>query len=508
MLHGQSYFKEGLIQFTPTPEEHWRKKDGTYRTAFGPCYSHTGQIYADCDQNMSMAATRLFATRKPELPGYHEDLYRRQIVFLSRNERFLQDLQNLYADHFDGYEGMIMEAEKHHADPHPKRQLRLQAWKELQEGGVNHRLWLRNYVLYKFKKDEVAKPAKPGRAIGDLGVSASLQGFVLTNLMKGAEYAAPYREGDRVLEFVKSPNPWVLEEVFKNLISPKELHFVYFSDDSCLSLRRHGKVHRFNIDISKCDASHHEALFLALIKTFPAHVQDDVRRLVEQCELPIMIRSTANNERVVLQPRMPRLYSGSTLTTIVNNFANKCIGKALIDVDWDRVPEDLVEETVRRAAESVGYIVTVEPCDQVEDLQFLKNSPVYDTDGVMRPLLNVGVVLRSSGQCKGDLPGRGDLGVRARAFQRAFLQGCYPRVSAPFIDRMKETAGKEAMKSVLFKDLEYKVQDDATYPHFSLTNEALFRRYRLDSQQIVEMQESAGYGYEYQIGRASCRERV
>lgn len=505
MLRGAEFFLDGMVNFTPTPREDRRKVDGTYRTAFGPCYSHNGEIYEDSDHNMRLALTRLFATREPERPGYHRHLYNLQTIFHHDHRDFFDELRALYAPFFDGYEGMLMAAQEHHGDPHPKRELRVQAWRELQEGGVSARLWLKR-VLYKFKKDEVAKAGKkPGRGIGDLGVAASLQGFVITSLLKKAQAELPYHTAGGVIEFIKSPNPWKLDALFQELISPSgRFHFVYFSDDSCFSVRIRGRVHVFNLDIKKCDASHQRTTFESLISVFPSELQDDVRRLVEQCELPIEVQSSSTRERIILKPRQPRLYSGSTLTTVINNLANQTIGLALSLVDWDSVSEDAIEDVILKAAESAGYMISVEACDQIEDIQFLKNSPVIDTEGKVRPLLNIGVLLRSSGQCKGDLAGRGDLRVRAEAFQSALLQGAYPRVSAPFIDRMKETAGKPILSTKVARamerqlgNLQYKVEKDETYPHFTVTDEALFKRYRLTDLEIGELFESAAYGYEY-----------
>lgn len=496
MIAGRRFFVDGMINFTPVPRERRRKLDGTYRTAFGPCYSHNGEIYEDSDHNMKLAMTRLCATREPQRPGYHQYLYALQEIFHYEHRAFFGHLQELYAPYFDGYRGIHVEAHHHHADPHPKRELRVQAWRELQEGAQTDRLWLRR-VLCKLKKNEVAKAGKkPARTIVDLGVAASLQGFYVTGLLKAAQAAEPVHLRGGVLQFVKSPNPWVLDKLFHTLLSPPgTFHFVYFSDDACFSVRIGQKVFVFNLDIKKCDASHQRVTFETLVSIVPPGVQDDLRVLTEQCQLPMEIRSSSTNERVILRPKQPRLYSGSTLTTVINNLANLTIGCSLAEVDWGRVSPENLEAVILRAAERCGYMVSIEACEKPEDIQFLKNSPVFDIEGKMRPLLNIGVLLRASGVCKGDLPGRGDILERATNFQRSLLQGAYPRVRAPFIDGMKDAVSTGIVTAV--KDFEYKVEHDATYPAFTVTNAALFRRYSLSDQEITELQESTGYGVTY-----------
>jgi hypothetical protein len=430
---------------------------------------------------------------------WEETLRTAQGEFISEKSAILNRLADDYALHFTDYINAYVEAREHHLDPHLKRELRKAGWLELYESGeLEDRVWLRS-IWYKCKKGEIAKVNKYIRCIGDLGVKASLQGFRLTWFLKDAMHKTLLRHAKIRLQFIKSPSAGALEEAFRELIEPSDRgYFCYFSDDSCFSVWIKGKVHRFNIDISSCDVSHTKALFEALIVLCPSRAQDDMRRLVEQCMKPFTVRSYVDRHRKVkIKFNDPVLASGSTITTVINNLANILLGIAFaeIDFDVDVAPRDLI----MRAALKVGYVVTVE--DATEEwhlLQFLKNSPVVDTTGRLRALLNIGVLLRLSGVCRGDLPGQGPIDSRSRFFQAALLQGAYPRISTPLVDNMKQTAG------ALSSDLRFQTEVEKILAYKAISDECFtvdsfeaFRRYRLtpeEEQYVVDVFGRAGPG--------------
>ena len=114
-------------------------------------------------------------------------------------------------------------------------------------------------------------------------------------------------------------------------------------------------------------------------------------------------------------------------------------------------------------------------------MQFLKHSPVFDVDGKIRAVLNIGVLLRASGVSKGDLPGRGDLRLRAQAFQGALLQGMYPRMHTPMIDNMKGAClpPTAAATAAVQKMLEHKTAHEDADEHYTIDTHQLLKRYRL-----------------------------
>lgn len=506
-LRGGEYFRDGVLQFPASDENRpGAYKDGSYHTHFGPCIAHSGVVYACNNHNVSQAFPRLTKCREPEIDGFEEWMQANQRSFITSHSRFASKLKRLYQRGLDDFTSMVDECIEHHADPHVKRAERVAAMRDLHEQNkLFDRLWYMDgkETEYKFKKFEFAKPGKPGRMIGNLHCPASLQGFRLTNLMKYAFAENPVSTIGGVMEFVPVPSARELERVFAQLETPTgRFYMSYFSDDACLVLRtRSGKLLRCNLDISSCDASHTQALFDLLVEITPDRFREDMLRLVEQCQTPIKIYDQSDHKRYVkLRPKHARLYSGSTLTTLINNLANILIGRAIAESEIDSY-EDIV-----KAARRVGYVVTCEPCDDIRKLQFLKHSPVYDTTGRLRALLNMGVLFRLTGTCKGDLPGTRSEGLRARAekFQAALLQGAYPRVSMPLVDRLKRNVShvKPTAKqtAVVSKELLFKVdpRDDERY---SVTPEEVWRRYDLTPLETIELEEgfaSCGYGDHFQ----------
>lgn len=495
VVSGGDYFVDGEIKFpiVESTKPDTMGVDNTYRSIFGPTVAHTGVIYGDTNENVRLAMRRLTAARGDlDTDRAYMD---QQSRFIASDRTFIHHIRGMMENNCHQYSDMVAEAQEHHDDPHIKKLLRIDAWKELQAGSYKGHnssddLWLR-MVLYKMKKDEVAKFAKYPRMIGDCGVAASLQGFMATKHMKKAmaRECIKYKGGE--MEFCSKPNPDDLAEIFAKLLNPPgRYYFVYFSDDSCLSFRRNGKVHVMNVDISKCDGSHGPELFAALIDIAPAHMKTDIARLVDQCRCPIQIRDHHDPKRmVVLKPKQPRLYSGVTITTLINNLANIFICKAFAEINDPRGPRDVMD-----AAARAGYIVTCETATRREDIQFLKHSPVIDTDGRLRAMLNLGVLLRASGQCKGDLPGRGDISVRARRFQNALLKGMYPTTKFTLLDNLyKSTLQAEKRETAIVERmLRYKTA--ATSDTYTVSSYNVFRRYRLTPHQIQQIEEGYGRG--------------
>lgn len=395
-----------------------------------------------------------------------------------------------YAHHFSDWEGIAEEAAAHYDDPHPKRHLRIQAWKDMGEDRQDlKRLWLRK-VRYKMKRNEYAKTGKMARMIGDLGVPASLQGFRLTHFIKQAMASEPISYMGGTIEFCPKPSPDKLQRIFKNLMRPEgKFYVVYFSDDACYSTYGpDGTVHCYNLDISKCDASHTEAIWIALRHMLPPHVRADYDVLVDQLCLPFYIgdcNDPTHKRRVYLEADGPLLFSGSTLTTVTNNKANIMIGFSLAESGA------IGERAIAKAAEAVGYIVTVVDCSEdFHLLQFLKHSPVYDTAGEVRALLNPGVLLRASGSCKFDLPGQGPIEVRAAQFQYGLLQGAYPNITFELLTKMKEATGVQGTTELMKKFVEQHIGEyhtQATKDSFTVSNAEVFKRYELSTVQVANL---------------------
>jgi len=150
------------------------------------------------------------------------------------------------------------------------------------------------------------------------------------------------------------------------------------------------------------------------------HVVDG---LFEQLKLPCVLNFKNDwtgkvNRRALLIPICMVLYSGSGLTTAVNNVANTLISLSIRRLLRGRaITKAEAPGLIERAARYVGFLVKVIECEEPSQLQFLKHSP----SSVGYSYLNLGVWIRSFGTCIGRLPGKERLGVEARAMK--YLKG-------------------------------------------------------------------------------------
>lgn len=535
VIRGKQWFVDGQLKF---PEIARPVPDLLYRTLFGPCVAHNGRVLANDNISVRHAFWRLTRARRPTperlsigfpgaldvfCDGYDQLLADEQENFVNTHTPFIDMLTTLYAPYIQYFKGTEEECSDHVDDPHDKRLLRLKTWTDLNvDGGRFGFLWV-DHVLYKFKKDEIAKFDKEGRMIGDLGVAASLQGFVLTSLLKEAMSNAPIFVFGGRLQFCSSPRQRDLDNAFHTLLRPVyKFEMFYYSDDSCFSFTHHNVTYSYNLDISKCDSSHRYKMFdtlKALCSSNPAAF-DCMSSLVAQLELPIEIRSVGH-EKGEKPPSVwgtfdgPTLYSGSTVTTVVNNLANifigYLIGEAISKLHDRPYSVEELASIFTLCVEKSGYIITglspQEICQRPVDLQFLKHSPAMSTTGQYRALKNLGVLLRASGSCKGDLPVDKSLTTleRARAFQRGLIHGTYPRTSCPiFTTMLLATSGPEANSSfqrLASLQLSYFSQErenerekgrPRTNPNIPLddeiivfTPESVLERYSLDADEVA-----------------------
>ncbi len=499
---GQEYCVNGVLDFKTHDLDALQKlkPPTTYRTVFGPAVGHDGVIYSKNDINLQKSFFRRSRARWPDRPGEHQRARDRQTAYIKEHCEFFDDLAVRYLGAFEGFLGALAEARIHHDDPHVKRLLRINAMKELTENALFVRRGWLQFIVYKMKTDEIAKFGKYPRAIGDLGVVASLLGFQLTKRLKYAQSRTPIHLNGGVAEFIASPQGAMLLRVFENLINPSgRFYYAYFSDDSCLSLRVGGRIYMFNIDIKGCDLSHGPEMFRRYVKMYPKGlIRDEVQGLVDQCSADTIIRSTLDKSKFVrLRNKEPFLASGSTITTSLNNLACIAMIHAISRVDFTDCTREEAASKIQAATLEVGYQVTIDICEIPEDLQFLKHSPVRDVRGRWKPLLNIGVLLRMSGTCRGDLPGRGDLRERGLAFQSALLQGAYPHVDFPLIRRLKHSCSnyqvsrkcQERIDTIVDQLLAYKVDEPVS---FSCTSESAYMRYRLTPSEILHLDAEFG----------------
>lgn len=236
------------------------------------------------------------------------------------------------------------------------------------------------------------------------------------------------------LVYVKSPDVTTLRMLFDRMHTNSL--GLYHSDDMSGSLRCVDGMLWFNADISACDSSQSADVFTNLRSQFPERLLPHLEQLLRQCQTPITLGKGFG--KLLFKPIDYFEYSGSTLTTILNNTASRCI-LFVIFLVYD--PSATRRENVARVEESLktcGWRVTMEWCEYYEDVQFLKHSPMFDVTGQIDAVLNLGVILRAMGRCKGDLPGRGSIEQRANYFMRNWVAGLRHAGSHIVINALRE----------------------------------------------------------------------
>jgi len=466
---------------------------------FGPCVSARTVVWRRDDHSVALGLTRLTSVREPFYFGLCERLFQLQAIFIQTHRPLLA----MYADRairiaWPHYGGALAEERQHFDDPHPKRALRREAFFRMcrsGEGIYGNRLRLGRVELS--LKVEVAKWGKVPRCVADLGVDASMIGAWLANAMKITMHDFPYDTPQLFMWYCPTASYQNLLRAFGILQYPRSTWtVVLFSDDACLAYYDGSTVVYYDLDISSCDKSHGLVLFELLYLWVPQHLHVELTFLLEQLQGKLRVRSVANRRSFVdLLPRQPVLYSGSVLTTVVNNLAVMLIGIAISQSPGATVA------LIQQAAQRAGYLVTVKQHTKFEELQFLKHSPVWDGQKWV-PVLNIGVLLRASGTCKYDLPGSGPLEPRARQFQAALIQGMYPYTHSPFLELMRQNCHVSRVEEIYIRQVDKLLNPfvQKTYSegeHHYVTDENLFARYRATSSDLADLHEfarSSGFG--------------
>jgi len=80
-------------------------------------------------------------------------------------------------------------------------------------------------------------------------------------------------------------------------------------------------------------------------------------------------------------------------------------------------------DSIPECAKSIGYLVTVDECDNFPKVQFLKHSPFIKDDGNIGMFLNLGVLFRSLLYAECDYPGRGNIVERIEIHAGGVVKG-------------------------------------------------------------------------------------
>jgi hypothetical protein len=282
-------------------------------------------------------------------------------------------------------------------------------------------------VGFKLKPGELLAPGKK-RGIGDLGcLRTDATAYVMEDIKNA--WSVPFVTRNLTATYVKRSSDTDLRQTFESLITPIGIQFYYHSDDSCVAAFCKDGLFMGNGDVKQCDGSHRTPMFESLERLLTRQSAVDtpqshaIRRAFKYLRSPMEFRNRNHRrEKVQYKYTHTRLYSGSVLTTTVNNYANlliaMCLGKLVPD------PMRITREQFRRAYEEAGimagYQLKMQVCEHAEELQFLKHSYCPINRGVY---MNLGTWFRGFGTFTGDLPGTGAYAERARVFVSEVVRG-------------------------------------------------------------------------------------
>jgi len=301
---------------------------------------------------------------------------------------------------------------------HPKQKIRKQALEELDSQGYLYaprEIYMDRDIQAKLKLAEWAKPLKYGRIIADFGTPASIRAGWLIEIMKGfmndmANTPAMAASNGRCV-FVKTGNLDSLTRVFQEALEENIFHF--HSDDSRGTFMTAEGPLWIDFDISACDSSQGPHVFQTLAHLVPERYKDDILALLTQCQQIAAIGYGEGKYKIV--PEWYFEFSGTLLTTFLNNIASLTVGMQLMSIPTGNRLETI--ERVRQVLLNCGWVLEMSVCEIFEDCQFLKCSPFYSDNGRYDVYMNLGVIMRAIGQKHGDLPGSKKVCIEDRAVE-------------------------------------------------------------------------------------------
>lgn len=415
--------QSGIINpdYTPSFKMDVHKYNATYRSVCGPFF-HIPALslpgVGPFEQRTAMA--RLLELRGKDKPGFAARMRYNQ----SRILRRLRPALHKFKIHLEAHILRMCPDESYKVwleQPHSKRIMRKALDRSWRLDGMDGPV---RPVGYKIKKFELLSAGKC-RGIADLGeVRTQLTAHPFPSIKEA--WTHPFVHGHYTSTFCATPDHGALSNVFRSLdlVPLGKVEFVYFSDDSCVAAGcADGRI-VFNADVKKCDNSHTTPMFNGLEKLLTKTYGFDnlhaaaIRASFKYLRESLVMSNPHNRrEKVKYFFTTMRLYSGSTLTTTMNNFANLCISLRLAQ----RVPNPSLvtkEQFLRQyilAGEDCGYELKTQVCAVVEDMQFLKHSCSI-VDGEYIPWVNLAAWYRGFGTTSGDFPGRGDISARGSSF--------------------------------------------------------------------------------------------
>lgn len=306
-------------------------------------------------------------------------------------------------------------------------------------------------------------------------------------------YAQPSLEDDE-MDYIaqKSNDARYLEDY---------LFVALHSDDSIMVGNINGRSVMCNNDISSNDSGQDAPAFFGM-SILQGRLSEKLSEgLLDLALLPIVIRSPTSEAKLKIQFNKPLEPSGHANTSCWNHLgtynASLCIFHELVTT------LNSLEQCVKEGAAAVGHVMTCDVCECIEDLQFLKFSPV-ECDGKYVMSANLGRLFRRLGMIDNDMTHL-QLGVdlldfrvmtpeeRMNRFWSGVLKGYKNEPSNIILDALRtrfDSSRFVVTESAL--QLLQNEQVDSYYSHSRTAKEgdcteSVMRRYRLSSSEVDEL---------------------
>lgn len=168
------------------------------------------------------------------------------------------------------------------------------------------------------------------------------------------------------------------DRLFREASQVEEGGFMYlfFSDDGFAIMRRNGVLSIYETDISSCDASNKFAVFAAVKQLSKSMgLGGTIDMLLAQCARTTTVRNPCEySEYVRLTPETFFEYSGSRLTTVLNNIASLAIALGAFENLISRPYGTDFGSCLIAGARAYGWILEVALKDTLNAVTFLKRS--------------------------------------------------------------------------------------------------------------------------------------
>lgn len=391
-------------------------------------------------------------------------------------------------------ESRVMSVQNYVNRPNPSRVFRQRTFKEMMESPTLFEGLDLAPISGKFKMFEVAKPGKAGRMFIDLGSNRTCYHPLIPEVAKHC-MEFKFEKDFYSVWYFSSPRPPDLTELFREIENSgltkwfgMTLYFVYFSDDSILVYKDEKGTQRFNLDISSNDVTNSSATFMYLYYLCSKMGADrnDTLELINQANSTIRIRDKEESFLLKIKPTRPCEMSGSVLTTLVNNCATSRTAFSIISAVQRN--NKINENIIIAACRAVGYTVTCEVCECMEDLQFLKHSPHMSNKGIVA-MMNLGVVFKKFGTVQGDLTSVQCKGlspktqVGVEAYYASITGGLCKGVTNPFntvlIDKFAPDTSRATHMLYILKDGDWNMAE------YIVDNDSLAKRYGVDVGEML-----------------------